>query len=420
MKNYTYPLILIVLMLTSKVYAQTITELGFFSPLVSTFEGKYYNDHLFITQQGLKVFDVSNPLNPTLSGQASYPGSYAYQIELNGNRVYLGEGGGGYFSVYDISNINSPSLSGSTLIPSSSFLTGGDLMIKGTTAYMSGGDSLYVIDVSDPVAPVYSTSLRVSFTSFGSASALATDSTLLFLLTTSGISVFDISTALSPVFIDSIPLTHAYHTGLAIDTINHRLFSPWLSALQSFEGYDAYQISSGLPAYQFSDSTSFGGGEFGVTDYYNDVLLISAGGGVNAFNVSPSAHQFLTSFSGQNVPNSVVSLEFRDSVFYNIRRGGFEILRLNNGFTTNISTIDKTDFSIYPNPASTLLYIQLNKKLTDSQSCKFEIITLTGEKVFEEIINSRTATMNLNLIPGIYFVRISGDEFTLNKKLIVQ
>jgi hypothetical protein len=44
-------------------YAQEISQLSFYSPLISTFDMKYTNDHLVVAQNGLLIFDVANPEN---------------------------------------------------------------------------------------------------------------------------------------------------------------------------------------------------------------------------------------------------------------------------------------------------------------------------------------------------------------------
>src|SRR5688572_25917867 len=119
-------LIAILFSFYSNAGAQSITELGFFSPLISSFDMKFSGQHLVITQQGLKIFDVSNPASPVQTGSAAYPGSYAYEITVNGNYAYLAEGANGAFSIYDVSNINFPALTGTIYLPSTSFVTGGD------------------------------------------------------------------------------------------------------------------------------------------------------------------------------------------------------------------------------------------------------------------------------------------------------
>lgn len=397
--------------------AQSVTELGFYSPLISTFDMKYASDHLLISQQGLKIFDVSNPANPQQVATAAYPGSYAYVIDVNGNYAYMAEGGSGYFSVYDISTFSSPSLSGSVIIPSTAFAAG-DLVSKNSTAYMTALDSLYVIDVTNPSIPVFAGSQQVVNISFGSATSLVLLDSSLFVLNSGGITVFDISNPLLPIPIDTLPLTHAYHTGLAIDTINHRLFSPWANALQTHMGYDAYDVSnphaSGL---LFTDSTSFGNGEFGMCDYYNNLLIISRGGGVAAFDASNGTHGFLTTFSGVNVPNSTVAIEIRDSVFYNARRGGFEILQYNGGFPTSIGNAVLSEFNISPNPVpgNAMLYITGMKGASI-----VTILSLQGEAIAERMSGVDGMISVPNLAKGMYLVQVTNDKQTWVKKIIVE
>lgn len=413
------PLFLIVISFTT--LSQSITELGFLSPLISTFDMKYTGNHLVISQQGLKIFDVSNPANPQQVGTATYPGSYAYQLAVNGNHAYMAEGGSGYFSVYNISNFTAPALTGSVIIASSAFITGGDLIINGNTAYMTGADSLYTIDVTNPSVPSLANTIKVVDTSFGSASSMAVNGSTLYLLHTLGITAYDISNPLSPAPIDTIHFTHPYYNnGLAVDTINQRLFAPWLSTLQTDLGYDAYDISNpASPAFLFSDSVPFNGGEFGVTDYYNNLLVISKGGGVNMFDVSPSTHSFLTSFTGQNVPNSSVSIEFRDSVFYNMRRGGFEILRYNGGFPTAVNELVNTsdDVNIYPNPViNEIKLINASGNFADGE---IKVLNANGQMILDKQLKGE-ASIALNAIkPGIYFLQYKNLQSVVTKKFVV-
>jgi hypothetical protein len=412
----------------SSLYAQSITELAFFSPLISTFEMKYTSDHLIISQQGLKIFDISNPLNPVQSGQASYPGSYAYQLAISGTNAYMALGGSGYFSVYDITNFNSPALLGSIVIPSTSFVTGGDLIVHNSTAYITAVDSMYVVDVSIPTSPAFVQSLQViNLPPFGSASSLSIIDTTLFVLNSLNISLYNIADPLNPVFVNSIPLSHPLHNGLTADTAGKRLFVPWLTALQQFIGHDAYDVTDPLaPQLLFSDSIAFTGGEFGVTDYYNNLLAISESGGLHLFDVSSGTHGYLTSFSGQNVPNSSVSIEFRDSVFINARRGGFEILKYTGSFPTMVQQYNN-EFSIfiYPNPVT--MESVLEYRLTRPSEITIQLEDLSG-KIIKSINTSLKdtgqhfypLTFTNELSAGIYILRMISRERAITHKMVIQ
>jgi hypothetical protein len=143
-----------IFLLSHSAGAQEISQLSFYSPLISTFDMSYTNNHLVVAQNGLLIFDVKNPNSkPKLVAQTTYPGSYAYQVAVNGNYAYMAEGNNGIFAVYDISNFSAPILKGYFPIPATSFYVPGDLEVQGSYAYLSGYDSLYVIDVSDPTSP---------------------------------------------------------------------------------------------------------------------------------------------------------------------------------------------------------------------------------------------------------------------------
>jgi len=311
--------------------AQVISQLSFYSPLISIFDMKYTNNHLVVSQNGLLIFDVINPnTKPKLIAQIPYPGSVAYTLAVQGNYAYMALGNNGTFAVYDISDFNSPVLKGSVAIPATSFYVYGDLEPHGNYAYLSGFDSLYVLDVSNPSAPKLANAIVAAHTDFTGAEDMVIDNNALFVRTPFFIQVFDITNPVLPVAISTMPNSHPYNKSLSVDTVNHRIFSVWASALQDFTGYDAYSVTdSSAPAFLFSDSTNFGGGDFGISaySYFDEVLFLSHGGGLNAFDVSNASHDFVTSFTGQDVPNATVSIQVKDSVLFNARGGGLEVLK---------------------------------------------------------------------------------------------
>jgi len=324
-----YPLVFL-LAFFQKSNAQTISQLSFYSPLINTFDMKYINNHLVVSQNGLLIFDVTDPTKkPGLVAQTSYPGSIAYSVAVQNNYAYLALGNNGIFAVYDISNFSSPVLSGSVAIPATSFYVAGDIETHGNYVYVSGFDSLYVINVSNPATPFITKAIEVAHTLFIGAEDMVIESNSLFIKTPLAIQVYDITNATSPSLLSTIDYLHFYNSRLAADTVNHRIFLSWATALQDFTGYDAYNISNpSLPAFLFSDSTAFGSGDFGVIDYshFNNVLFTSTGGSINAFDVS-AAHHFVTTFSGEDIPNASVSIQAKDSVFFHARGGGIEVLK---------------------------------------------------------------------------------------------
>lgn len=427
MKNPTRFLffILVFNIIFGKVNSQTISQLDFFAPLPSTFDMVYSNDHLVVSQQHLITFDVSDPTDPQMVGQVLYPGSYAYQIAVEGNHAYMAMGGNGIFAIYNITDFSSPWLTGSVSIPATAFLLGGDLAPFGDYVYMSAVDTLYVIDVSDSSAPQLLNSMVIVNPGFNGAGPLAIDGNTLFITTDPGLQIYDISDPVNPAFLTSISNTQFSKKGISVDTVNHRVFLPWISPLQTHLGYDAYDVSDPVnPVFLFSDSTTFGGGEFGETTYFNNVLIISRGGGVTAFDASPFNHHFVTSFTGQDVANSSVALDIRDSVFFNARGSGFEDLLYSGGFPTAIANASENDFRLSPNPVAAGNELNISFP-TSAPGATIILRNQLGSQVMiapPAFFNNRTIKLNLpaTMQPGIYFLSITGENDTYTRKLVVE
>ncbi len=335
MKNKFYKIctLSVLIMLGNAGIAQNIVQLSFYSPLISTFEMKYINDHLVVSQDGLLIFDVTNPnVRPKLVAQKEYPGDIAKQLAVQGNFAYMSHGNNGIFAVYNISIFSSPVLIGSTAIPSTSYSWSGDLEPNGNFVYLAGFDSIFTINVSNPFNPQVVNAIEGTHTQFTGLGEMVIDGSTLFIRTPFGVDGYDISDPATPRYFGSMKPLHPYSQGLEIDTASHRLFSPWVSDLKEFTGHDAYDVSNPhSPKYLFSDSVQMGSGDYGVTGYsYNDTVLYISGSSVNAFDVKPATHHFVTNFSGADVANSIVSIEVKDSVFFNARGGGIEVLKYTN------------------------------------------------------------------------------------------
>lgn len=89
------------LMITASITkAQKIVQLSFYSPLISTFDMQYTKDHLIISQDGLLIFDVSQPTKrPLQVSKTAYPGRTANSVAVQGNYAYLSQGSNGIFAV---------------------------------------------------------------------------------------------------------------------------------------------------------------------------------------------------------------------------------------------------------------------------------------------------------------------------------
>lgn len=411
----------------SNLLAQTITELSFSPPLPSTFDMVYIDDHLVISQQFMKIYDVSDPEDPDFEGQVLYPGSYAYQVAAEDNHVYMAKGNNGIFAMYNVSNFSMPYLTGSVSVPATSFLLAGDLVPFGNYVFMSGFDSLYVIDVSDSSAPHVIHTQEIPDVSFAGAGAMAISGDALFIITSVALQVYDISNPKVPVLVASFPNVKGGQKGIAVDTVAERILIPWVSSLATYAGYDAVDVSDpSSPEFLFSDSTIFGGGDYGETTYYQNVLFISKGGGVNAFDVSPFNHHYVTSFTGSNIANASVALDIRDSVFFNARGGGFEVLLYSGGFPTEAGELIKVPFSlqVFPNPISTTLQeigFYLSEPVPDAQILIHNSMGAIAYHLSNVSFGKGQVKIPLQntLLPGLYFITIRGIETSFTGKIMV-
>lgn len=113
-------------------------------------------------ENGLKVFDASDPRNPVLAASVAPPGGCVYQVLVEGNYAYTASGADGLV-IYDVSNPAAPSLAGSysagiergcSLAIAGSYVLLTDFSIESVSpSTMTYDCALSVINVSDPSAP---------------------------------------------------------------------------------------------------------------------------------------------------------------------------------------------------------------------------------------------------------------------------
>ncbi|MBQ5392109.1 MAG: T9SS type A sorting domain-containing protein [Spirochaetales bacterium] len=87
--------------------------------------------------------------------------------------------------------------------------------------------------------------------------------------------------------------------------------------------------------------------------------------------------------------------------------------------TEGIATIDaEGSLSIYPNPASAMVTISVSEQLAGATAT---IVDLNGRTVASFGLADNTATFDVStLAKGAYFVRITGEQATTVRKLIVK
>ena len=95
-------------------------------------------------------------------------------------------------------------------------------------------------------------------------------------------------------------------------------------------------------------------------------------------------------------------------------------ITINNA--TEIKTIDNFDVTIYPNPTSGIITIDLSKEAIRSASTAIEVFDTNGKSIsFNKEINGNNLRIDFSgFSQGIYFLKISGKDKTFTKKIFIR
>ena len=147
-------------------------------------------------EEGLLIFDVSNPATPkmisSLRTLTSNDQNIAVDVAVSGNVAYVATEQQGVYLV-DVSNPSAPAAIGQFQWPNA---VARGLVISQGKAYVADTGALTVLDISNPRAPVW----LASYPTSGFAQRLALTGDQVFLANGgAGLSVIDVSTPASPV-----------------------------------------------------------------------------------------------------------------------------------------------------------------------------------------------------------------------------
>ncbi|MGC9395918.1 MAG: LVIVD repeat-containing protein [Anaerolineae bacterium] len=192
---------------------------------------------VYLAGQGLRIFEMSNPISPTLVCDYYHGVESATGVQVNEGLAYVITYG--TLTVIDVSEPSSPieldsvtvssptdlaidknfvyvaeykgnvriiDVSESTaILPSGQYSTLGGasaIQVVGNIAYLSDHQGLHIVDIADPAHPIHVTRAEDS----RGASDLAVKEEFVYLGTnTQGMQIFDVSTPLSPTFVGSYP-----------------------------------------------------------------------------------------------------------------------------------------------------------------------------------------------------------------------
>jgi len=148
----------------------------------------------------------------------------------------------------------------------------------------------------------------------------------------------------------------------------------------------------------------------------NDSLLV-----INQNNSAKLAAYSETSIPPSHTYNtSKLLLRFYSDGYLNSQ--GFSA-----NYTSDFSSVDENnslkEFSVFPNPANTLLNIQFVSE--NAESFKIELLSITGQTVYSGNVNDFSGSYNKSintamLSKGIYLLRIVGDKQIITKKIIIE
>ena len=82
----------------------------------------------------------------------------------------------------------------------------------------------------------------------------------------------------------------------------------------------------------------------------------------------------------------------------------------------SIEELELSNISLYPNPASEEITIDLKKTYS---SVEVEVINLNGRVFSSDLFNQKNKlNLILNGAPGVYFIKIQADGYTRNMRVI--
>lgn len=84
---------------------------------------------------------------------------------------------------------------------------------------------------------------------------------------------------------------------------------------------------------------------------------------------------------------------------------------------TGNAALEKTNLTVYPNPASDNIYLTFDKEIINGE---LKLFNMLGEQVFSAYVNGRQETIDCNLDPGIYFLKVTDGKETWMQKIIKQ
>ncbi len=154
-------------------------------------------DYAYVVAKGagLYVFDITNPLKPSIAGSLDTPGE-ARGVTIRGNTAFIADGGAG-LRIIDITDPKSPQEIGALDTTG----TTNEVALADDLAYLADGKYLRTVDISNLQSPVelsaYTESWSIYFASIAAVGKLA------YATNGQGLQIFDMTNPAAPVEVSS-------------------------------------------------------------------------------------------------------------------------------------------------------------------------------------------------------------------------
>jgi len=157
----------------------------------------------------------------------------------------------------------------------------------------------------------------------------------------------------------------------------------------------------------------------GLVDFTSDTMftilgcgLILAGCDIEENNVFQSNYMMVYNSEVLNPFNYTLTTE-NDIIYLTITNSLGDSATY-SATTLGNSTQDQISFTIYPNPASNLIYFKGSKIKIQN----FKIFNINGQQVLQSAFNPATGIDVSHLAKGIYFIKVDTKDGSLMKKFI--
>lgn len=231
------------------------------------------DDTLYMTTEGLRIMDVSDPILPVLVAEMhTSPSGFAKRLEVVGDLLYAIDGS--VIHTFD-ATARRPLM---PLGVRSTANAARGVAALGDYAYVTDGSGLTVVDVSDPTQPATVRQIKTS----GSAMDLVVDGALAYLADgQTGLAIYDLSDPSDPVI-----LSERRGGGFAFDvSVRHPYAYVVETGSKELQGFRVFDVSDPAAPARV-DTHSLDDDALGVSLSGNEAFVAADAAGVAVFDVT--------------------------------------------------------------------------------------------------------------------------------------